>query len=712
MEQTTDPRVSGVSNFAALRALISGYQQGVALVEGGGSPGDGLGGPFWFDPASTLTDDSRDALNPASNPATGRWRHVSQSGRYLSPLPSVAALRSLGSAVTVSDGDLRYLKGYYGLNDGGEGPVYYDASLVAKSFSASASTDTFTASGHGFTNGQELVLTGISTSTGFVTAATTNTFKLSTTLENAMLATPVVINLTADGSGTANLADNGGTVFVDTAGRRWRRLIENETVNLRAFGARGNYFTDDTVQTRRAIAACLDLSDPRSRRAIYKLLPPIGAYRITDTLHITAAGLHIEGQGVADYWTGSSFLWFGANDRPMFDTQLRLCKFTNFMIWPEASLLCGIRLANYTAVNNTYWAPSRNIFENLNFLNTYGSSGPFFTYDFEITGSTAKGSQDNNNDLNVFRDCQFYQYTEAAVHMEACSQSFNNKFYSTDAAGFGSNGKYVIKQEQLGGSFLWYDGAGGYSSVADFYLSQVSNPSLIQGWNSENSARLVDSGYTGTNSSWPLTIRNCRWESNSGYIASDGNFIRFGYTGPLTIEENFFAARGTTPPLPTIRLDSNPGAAGVPMSASISHKRNYYEHEDTLVTAPIVVNAGTWHIEDEGNIAMNWAEGLRRPIPSKRNSIAYRNNVSVTLTLADAERQVWNTTLTANRTVTLPTVYWLPGVKFRIVRNAATPGAFTLAVGSLATIPANTRAWAEIESDGSAWVLTGYGTLP
>ena len=48
------------------------------------------------------------------------------------------------------------------------------------------------------------------------------------------------------------------------------------------------------------------------------------------------------------------------------------------------------------------------------------------------------------------------------------------------------------------------------------------------------------------------------------------------------------------------------------------------------------------------------------------------------------------------------------GAKFRVVRTAATAGAFTLAVGSLATISANSKGFVDVEHNGFSWVLTGF----
>jgi hypothetical protein len=78
-------------------------------------------------------------------------------------------------------------------------------------------------------------------------------------------------------------------------------------------------------------------------------------------------------------------------------------------------------------------------------------------------------------------------------------------------------------------------------------------------------------------------------------------------------------------------------------------------------------------------------------------------------TRVDEDTQIWSTTLTADRTVTLDTTGVYPGAKFRIARPAA--GAFNLNVGSgpLKALPAGS--WCDVEYNGSAWVLTAYGAL-
>lgn len=89
---------------------------------------------------------------------------------------------------------------------------------------------------------------------------------------------------------------------------------------------------------------------------------------------------------------------------------------------------------------------------------------------------------------------------------------------------------------------------------------------------------------------------------------------------------------------------------------------------------------------------------------------ADRGDTSQTLTVGtDEPRQRWATNLTANRTVTLSTTGAKNGDAFRVVRTGL--GAFNLDVGGLKTIVGALAAFVDVGFDGTAWRLTGYGTL-
>jgi hypothetical protein len=101
----------------------------------------------------------------------------------------------------------------------------------------------------------------------------------------------------------------------------------------------------------------------------------------------------------------------------------------------------------------------------------------------------------------------------------------------------------------------------------------------------------------------------------------------------------------------------------------------------------------------------NWLS--RQPINSVGSDVG---DADVTLTVGTSSPiQQYATTLTGNRTVTLETTDAINGDTFRIVRTGL--GAYTIDVGGLKTLPSATAAWCDVSFDGSAWILTAYGTL-
>lgn len=104
----------------------------------------------------------------------------------------------------------------------------------------------------------------------------------------------------------------------------------------------------------------------------------------------------------------------------------------------------------------------------------------------------------------------------------------------------------------------------------------------------------------------------------------------------------------------------------------------------------------------------------RAESPARRASPA---SADVTLTIADLKYQYFNTTLTANRTVNLPTTGLVDGFEFVIQRTGL--GAFTLTVndGSATnqdyTFASATKGFVHYRCIGSSgWIITAAGTLP
>lgn len=106
-----------------------------------------------------------------------------------------------------------------------------------------------------------------------------------------------------------------------------------------------------------------------------------------------------------------------------------------------------------------------------------------------------------------------------------------------------------------------------------------------------------------------------------------------------------------------------------------------------------------------------------------KNRISTDNgDADLTMAVGDETTQMFTTTLTANRVVTLPPGHaanpsnLFNGLRYKIVRNNATPGAFTLTVNNSAgttikQIPNSTNAVVEVTYRRGGWVLTGYTVL-
>ena len=91
---------------------------------------------------------------------------------------------------------------------------------------------------------------------------------------------------------------------------------------------------------------------------------------------------------------------------------------------------------------------------------------------------------------------------------------------------------------------------------------------------------------------------------------------------------------------------------------------------------------------------------------------ADKGNAAATLTAGTSDTtNVWNTVITADREVTLSTTGVWKGAKLRVIRTAAATGAFNLNVGTGPLKALAAGQWCDVEYDGSAWILTGFGSL-
>lgn len=144
----------------------------------------------------------------------------------------------------------------------------------------------------------------------------------------------------------------------------------------------------------------------------------------------------------------------------------------------------------------------------------------------------------------------------------------------------------------------------------------------------------------------------------------------------------------------------------------------------TLPTASAYARVQSGHGESSWytirSRSIEWADGLRSfgkletgwvytGAAGKAGTTTVGDAAATLTPLTSTINQIWSTTLTADRAVTLSTTGAMTGDVFRISRPAA--GAFNLNVGTgpLKALAAGT--WCEVTYNGSAWVLTSYGAL-
>ena len=105
-------------------------------------------------------------------------------------------------------------------------------------------------------------------------------------------------------------------------------------------------------------------------------------------------------------------------------------------------------------------------------------------------------------------------------------------------------------------------------------------------------------------------------------------------------------------------------------------------------------------------------QGLTTSVPTSTDVVVGKDlgDTDVTLTyLIDPPRVKFATTLTANRTVTLDTSSAGYLAWFRIERYDTE--AYTIDINGLVTMPVSTQYYAEVQYNGTAWVLLSSGAL-
>lgn len=246
------------------------------------------------------------------------------------------------------------------------------------------------------------------------------------------------------------------------------------------------------------------------RSSIYntgqRLVIPPGDYYVNGTLLVQSVmGLDIVGRGL-----DTRIIWVGPDDMPLFRlNHCRSCRLADLFILAEAPLHSAISVTRSGDVDDNI-VSTANRFERLwvqgNHQMQYGI----------ILGD---GGTDANNDFMRFDDVMVANYIEAGWYI-ALSQVYNTLMLNCQALGDQVVSKYGVKTwDNLTGGIGWIGGGVGGHVLADFRLSHSYQPHKIEFFDSENSARLLES----VGAFVSVEISDSRWCGNG--LHKDGRCI-------------------------------------------------------------------------------------------------------------------------------------------------------------------------------------------
>lgn len=257
------------------------------------------------------------------------------------------------------------------------------------------------------------------------------------------------------------------------------------------------------------------------------------------------------------------------------------------------------------------------------------------------------------------------------------------------------NGTFIVDSVAATDTFT-YEVAGTPSSPASGspVMSRFNPPAECEFDSLEiyNNSR---NGIAGASVLRPI-IRNCTiYNSRLNNVLSTGAHIRISPRGGV-IEGNRLG----------IRL-SDPTPYAIYNAASTAYMGNI---APTIVRNNQVAGADTAAFAPLSDLLLDGSNQIATGVAGTLTLSANRGDTSPTIVAGINEPvQQFTSALTENRTVTLSTTNAHKGARFRVVRTGL--GTFTLNVGGLKTIPVDTAAFVDVEYDGSAWKLTGYGEL-
>jgi hypothetical protein len=518
----------------------------------------------------------------------------------------------------------------------------------------------------------------------------------------------------------------GGRTVTDT----FTYLTNNAVFNVKDYGAFGDGVTDDTTAINAAITQALVAGG-----IVYF---PLGTYKTSATLNVTAAEVHFAGQGrgtkikpttaafnvitlsinahrfkLLDMWIQGNATTNGTTQFGVFtgafaapdDVEIAGCMFGNTVVG-GGSLNSGIKIdgGNNWNIHDCRFKYLWGSISNTGYGVLAGTSVGVHVHDCYFWGTTGRG----RHAVYLSGGC-----TYADVHDNYSEGMMEEAFpmYSQGAQP-ASMYNHVHHNTVNGGGQLTATGAA-FSIFGNAKYNKLDNNHTIgyQG-----------AGYTINRSGETGGTTDNIFEANTAEMCA---WIGFWIVGAAkttmrgnTARDIGQASSGTYAAF-DLRADAVGGTTYSTDTTFIGNRA----YGATLRAALIIQEAG-----NTGTVALNndWPQGQvdkiktnGAPLVAKTNNVGIKeisaNNGDSNVTLnvfVDAEIESFDSALTANRTVTLTTNNVYEGARFKIVRTGL--GAFTLDVGGLKTIPAGTAAIVEVQysqQQFAAWRLVGYSPL-
>jgi hypothetical protein len=243
---------------------------------------------------------------------------------------------------------------------------------------------------------------------------------------------------------------------------------------------------------------------------------------------------------------------------------------------------------------------------------------------------------------------------------------------------------------------LFFPTAGDYAGSQTYRAIELYNPSVAPSCDAtiEDNVFMDGSGLTteynvgitgnGTTRLHNTVVRQNRFGSNASVSAAT-TVTRDIYISNCLLDSSY------------IGMNSHYAPTNVTRTACV-------EYASGVVTKTTIAPSN--FVTGGGSITANYV-GVAESVSTSTDY----GDAAATLSSLTESTAVWNTPLTANRSVSLSTTGASSGLRKRVVRTAAATGAFNLNVGSGPLKALAAGQWCEVEYNGSAWALMAFGSL-